>query len=265
MPSLHLILHWFFIILLLYQKYKFDVLEKRCKICTAGTVTADQCTNRVLLATRADWAKQEDPVFDDKYFEFLQTVTNNPAHWNHLILHYQPHVKETDVVLDFGAGGGFALHHLSARVKLGVEIMVAARKFAKQKFDLDLSSSICDIPDDRVDVIVTSSVLLVVEHPLLVLRLLLPKLRRGGRIYAKVRNVSVKPTPYMQPQNVGDGGHVKLYGYDAAMFGQWFERAEYGIDWVKAHDNLDTPEPDIELLAHRPEEPIAKDPPGGTG
>lgn len=202
------------------------------------------CAHAVLAATKSDWLKEEDTYFDDGYFRFLEGVTNNPAHWNHLLAAYQPHVKETDVVLDFGAGGGFALHRLRARVKLGVDIMAAARAFAWREYGLRLNASICDVPDGSLDVIVTSLVLVLVDHPMLVLRLLREKLKPGGRIYAKTRNVSVKPEAYSSVKQT----NTRLYGFNANMFGQLFERAGYVVDWVKASDAV---EPDIEVLAHR--------------
>ena len=82
------------------------------------------CAHAVLAATKSDWLKEEDTYFYDGYFRFLEGVTNNPAHWNHLLAAYQPHVKETDVALDFGAGGGFALHRVVC-AHLDVDIAAA--------------------------------------------------------------------------------------------------------------------------------------------
>ena len=58
-----------------------------------------------------------DAYYNEDYFKYQKGHGEFAA--EAMYNFFQPYVKETDNVLDFGSGGGFLLKRLSAKEKLG--------------------------------------------------------------------------------------------------------------------------------------------------
>ena len=93
--------------------------------------------------------------------------------WNRHL--WQPHIRDTDDVLDFGCGGGFLLHVLDARAKVGVEINPHAAESARH-LGVTTFATVAEVPD-RFDRVITSHALEHIPHPRQALIELRDKLR----------------------------------------------------------------------------------------
>ena len=81
--------------------------------------------------------------------------------WNRHL--WQPHIGRNDDVLDFGCGGGFLLHVLDARSKVGVEVNPRAAESARG-LGIATFATLADVPN-QFDRIITSHVLEHIPHP----------------------------------------------------------------------------------------------------
>jgi SAM-dependent methyltransferase len=89
-------------------------------------------------------------------------------------------IRSTDVVIDFGCGGGFLLNELNVIRKVGIEINAYARAHARA-FGIDVFESTSELPEGFVaDAVISNHALEHVEEPLLELRRLAGRLNPGG-------------------------------------------------------------------------------------
>ena len=93
---------------------------------------------------------------------------------------FEPFVRESDTVLDFGCGGGFLLGALPCRQRFGIEVNASAREKASAL--LNVHAEIEDLPDNlRFDVIISHHALEHVDRPLDVIRQLASRLNATGK------------------------------------------------------------------------------------
>lgn len=130
------------------------------------------------------------------------------------------------VIVEFGSGGGYLLNNLDAKEKIGIEINDTAREKAK-KLGIRSVKYIDDIPDDYVDVIISSSVLEHVESPLTALKQLRNKLKDGGKAIFYVPNESCD-TEYQRSEI-----NYHLYTWNCLTLGNLFKAAGYFVYSVK--------------------------------
>src|SRR5215470_19433637 len=93
---------------------------------------------------------------------------------------FAAYIRATDVVLDFGCGGGFLLASLACAERIGVEINPLARAHAAS-LGLRCYADMTPVPDASVDVIVSDHALEHVPYPLAALREWHRLLKPGGR------------------------------------------------------------------------------------
>lgn len=94
---------------------------------------------------------------------------------------WQPYVSPNDDVLDFGCGGGFLLHVLEARKKVGIEVNPHARESATQ-LGIEMYERIDDVAG-TFDKVISSHALEHIPHPRQALLELKQKLRnRNSRL-----------------------------------------------------------------------------------
>jgi len=136
---------------------------------------------------------------------------------------FRDHVKDTDVVVDFGSGGGFLLRNLPGRMKIGIEINGTARREACLRAGIDAFASAAELPDAFADVIVSNHALEHVESPLEALRALRMKLKPGGRMVCVV--------PHEGPQIAFDPADVNkhLYTWNPMTLGNLFTAAGFEV------------------------------------
>jgi SAM-dependent methyltransferase len=94
---------------------------------------------------------------------------------------FEPEIRPTDVVVDFGCGTGAILQQLSARAKIGIEVSEVARRAAAER-GLDTVGSAAELDAESVDVVISNHALEHTLRPLDELRGLHRILRRGGKL-----------------------------------------------------------------------------------
>ncbi|MDB5248358.1 MAG: hypothetical protein JWQ40_2752 [Segetibacter sp.] len=120
-----------------------------------------------------------DQYYNEDYFEYQKGHGEFAA--EAMQGFFQPYIKETDKVLDFGSGGGFLLQKLNAKEKLGIEINPSARNFANT-LNVPSVSSISDVADGWADVLISSHALEHTRSPFEILTQLKSKLKKGGSV-----------------------------------------------------------------------------------
>lgn len=93
---------------------------------------------------------------------------------------FEPFVRPTDNVVDFGCGGGFLLASLTAGSRVGIEINEYAAANARQIGIEKVVSGTEEVSSASADVVISSHALEHVESPLATVRELVRILRPGG-------------------------------------------------------------------------------------
>jgi SAM-dependent methyltransferase len=113
----------------------------------------------------------------ERYFQRQSGPGFLAAKFNEFI--FAPYVSEQDEILEFGCGGGYLLHTLKGRSKVGIDINRAARAQA-QSIGLTVYETLDKLPEQSFTRIITSHALEHVPNPYEVLIRLKPLLRPGG-------------------------------------------------------------------------------------
>jgi len=117
--------------------------------------------------------------YDKKYLSWQKTVGAFGGQAN--LIKFSDYISVNDRVIDFGCGGGYLLNNVNCRDKIGIEVNPSARKLAETN-GLKAVASYKAIPNNWADVIISNHVLEHTENPLQVIKQLLPKLKKGGKI-----------------------------------------------------------------------------------
>jgi SAM-dependent methyltransferase len=135
---------------------------------------------------------------------------------------FQPVIKDTDAVIDFGCGGGFYLDAISCREKLGVEVNPVARRVAQQKFPVvgDLS----EIPNGWADVVMSSHALEHTYDPFEKVKQVSRTLKAGGTA------VFVVPCERYDTKYVENNYDQHLYTWSPANLGNLFSHAGFTVE-----------------------------------
>lgn len=94
---------------------------------------------------------------------------------------FQPWVKSTDRVLDFGCAGGWILKNLDCAERVGVELNPAAHAFCREN-GVKVYSSLDQVTERNFDVIISHHCLEHVPYPLEALRAIRGLLKDGGNL-----------------------------------------------------------------------------------
>lgn len=163
-------------------------------------------------------AQAHNPHYDDSYFAWQSSngqLNANLERWK-----FTPFVKPTDVVLDFGCGGGYILAGLACRGRYGVEVNPIARIEAERV--LKVYPAVADLPADvAFDLVISHHALEHVDNPLRELEQLRSRLRPGGRM------VFVVPSEIWPKQRTYRPGDISqhLYTWTPLSLGNLFTRA----------------------------------------
>ena len=94
---------------------------------------------------------------------------------------FEKEVKESDVLMDFGCGGGYLLENFGNKVKLGFEVNKTAWDELKSK-GIDVYDDFDNILDNSIDSIISNHAMEHVPLPLNSFKDLYKKLKPGGRM-----------------------------------------------------------------------------------
>lgn len=92
---------------------------------------------------------------------------------------FQPWVKSTDRVLDFGCAGGWILRGLDCAERIGVELNPAAHPFCRDN-GVKVYSSLEEVTERDFDVVISHHCLEHVPYPVEALRAMRSLLKTGG-------------------------------------------------------------------------------------
>ena len=117
--------------------------------------------------------------YDEKYFEWQKDIGIIGGYLNKF--KFEQHVKESDVLMDFGCGGGYLLSNFKNPEKFGFEINRHAWKECERN-GVRVVDSFKDIEESSVDTIISNHALEHVPLPLETLKDLQRVLKPGGKI-----------------------------------------------------------------------------------
>ncbi|AUD04273.1 class I SAM-dependent methyltransferase [Spirosoma pollinicola] len=164
-------------------------------------------------------------LYDRTYFDYQREMgvfggwANGPF--------FQPYIKPSDKVIDFGCGGGYLLKQLTCGEKMGIEINDQARLVATHN-GIQTVSSAHDIADNWADVIISSHALEHTSRPLDEITLLKDKLRPGGLIVFIVPSEGASNA--FNPKNPDH----HLYTWSPMCLGNLFHQAGFSVVSAKA-------------------------------
>jgi SAM-dependent methyltransferase len=115
--------------------------------------------------------------YDERYFEWQRPLGEFGAQAQ--IWMFRDYIRTSDIVIDFGCGGGFLLDILPGRIKIGVEVNPAAQEFAQRRGH-QVVTDLSEIPDSYADVLISSHALEHTFDPFEKLKLARRKLKPGG-------------------------------------------------------------------------------------
>ena len=157
--------------------------------------------------------------YNDQYFKFQQSSgafsgkAMNPF--------FQPFIKSSDNVLDFGCGGGFILQGLECKSRFGIEINPAAREVA-EKNGVKTFADIDEVEDDWADVLISCHALEHTTNPYEIICSLRTKLKRGGKVVFIVPHET-------HNKYVPNDVNQHLYTWSEMCIGNLFSAAGYEV------------------------------------
>lgn len=161
--------------------------------------------------------------YDEKYFAWQSQSIDIKA--RRKVRTFQPYVKPTDIVLDFGCAGGSLVGGLRAARRIGVEINDVARAAAVEQYRIEGYRSLAEVADGSVDVVVTNHTLEHLASPYEALLQIAPKLKPGGKL------VIVVPIDDWRAQRRWYPGDVNrhLFTWTPLNLGNLLDEAGYAV------------------------------------
>ena len=117
--------------------------------------------------------------YDEKYFQWQKQVGSIGGYLNKF--KFEKEVKDTDILMDFGCGGGYLLDKFNNKTKLGFEINRTAWDEIQKK-GIKVYDNFDDINDNSIDTIISNHAMEHVPLPLETFKNLYKKLKVGGKI-----------------------------------------------------------------------------------
>lgn len=117
--------------------------------------------------------------YDKDYFDWQKHVGKIGGHLNKF--KFETEVKDHDILMDFGCGGGFLLNQFQNKQKIGFEINKHAHEQCKQ-FGIQVYDDFNDICDNSIDVVISNHALEHVPLPLESLTQLHKKVKNNGKV-----------------------------------------------------------------------------------
>jgi SAM-dependent methyltransferase len=135
---------------------------------------------------------------------------------------FSAYISPDDEILDFGCGGGYLLKNIDCKKRVGVDINLSVEEECR-KNGVEIYHQLDDVPDDYVDIIISTNALEHTHYPLDELKKLYKKLRKNGRIVFIVpcENISFKYKPNDINQH--------LYSWGPMSIGNLFVLAGFSV------------------------------------
>ena len=115
--------------------------------------------------------------YNEKYFNWQKEIGVIGGFLNKF--KFESHVKDGDILMDFGCGGGYLLNNFNNKQKIGFEINKTAWDECK-KHGVPVYDDFDAIQDSTIDCIISNHAMEHVPLPLQSLQNLYKKLKTGG-------------------------------------------------------------------------------------
>jgi SAM-dependent methyltransferase len=136
-------------------------------------------------------------------------------------------VRPTDVVLDFGCGGGTLLRSLECARRVGVEINSVASAEARAH-GIEVFETPAEVPDGIADVVVSNHALEHVLNPVAALQTLRSKLKVSGKLILVVPLDDWRVQRALDPKDINH----HLYTWTPLLLGNLLREAGYAVSDV---------------------------------
>ncbi|MGL5032830.1 MAG: class I SAM-dependent methyltransferase [Microcystaceae cyanobacterium] len=166
------------------------------------------------------------PHYDKDYFDW-QAPIGEFGGWANMSK-FADFISSDSRVLDFGCGGGFLLKNINCAKKVGVEVNFSAMEVARNN-GAEVFRSVAEVPDNYVNVIISTNALEHTLQPLEELKMLYQKLEAGGKIIFVVPCESINMS--YDPNNIDH----HLYSWSPMCLGNLFSEAGFSVIESKAY------------------------------
>lgn len=116
--------------------------------------------------------------YDEKYFSLQIDFARVDSELDKDF--FQPYIKESDRVAEFGMGGGLLLNKLRCKTKIGIEINPYAREYARTN-GIESVSTVEELSDNSLDVVISTHALEHCLKPYEIICEIRKKLVDGGK------------------------------------------------------------------------------------
>jgi SAM-dependent methyltransferase len=164
--------------------------------------------------------------YDEQYYKWQGTVGEFGG-WANLDK-FKKYIDESQIIVDFGSGGGFLLKNIKCKDKIGIEINEIARRKSE---DIGVKSveSAAILEDSFADLIISNHALEHTTHPLEELKELYRILKPGGKIVFVVPCESISYS--YKPNDI----NYHLYSWSPMCLGNLFNEAGFSVIESKAY------------------------------
>lgn len=140
---------------------------------------------------------------------------------------FEPYIKKTDTVLDFGCGGGYLLENLKCYKKYGIEINPYAAAEARRR-NITVFNQLRDLPKStKFDVILSNHTLEHLENPALTLTEMKKYLKKRGKLICIVPIDNWKKGRKYDRRDINE----HLYTWTPLLFGNLFSHLSYKVKY----------------------------------
>ena len=140
-------------------------------------------------------------------------------------------IKPSDIVIDFGCGGGFLLRNLTCAHRVGIEINPAGRRHAVE-LGVECFADTSQVPDGIADVVLSDHALEHVPFPIGALRELRHKLKPEGIV---ALCVPIDNWRHQKRYDANDANH-HLHTWTPQLLGNSLAEAGYDVLSVYARN-----------------------------
>lgn len=172
--------------------------------------------------------------YDSKYFMAQKAVGSKNA--SEIIHHFRGYIKPSDVVLDFGCGGGFLLNAIDCGKRVGFDINDEALKHAS-RLGVHTTKDLKSVKNGSVDVVISNSALEHDPNPRESLLALSLKLSVGGLCIFRVPHETLG---YKYKKN---DWNYHLYTWSPMALGNLFNDVGFEVISVDAEKSKRPPFP----------------------
>lgn len=179
--------------------------------------------------TQIDFSGNGENYYNEDYFSWQLGMARIDSQID--VSFFQKYIDEKDSVCEFGCGGGLLLDKIKCKSKIGVDINPVARRHAST-LSIKTFSSVKELPDESIDVAISTHALEHVLNPFEVLTDLRMKLKADGKIVFVVPYDSI----YEEYEKWDVSHHV--FTWNQRDLGNLFKIAGYFVKEVGIRESV---------------------------